>query len=198
MLAGLAKPAFLRDAAGRLVYGNPAYHELAATLGRRGSPARPAELIDADPRGRPADGKPQSTLLTLGSAGLFELVEYPVAGGTAGYLQPRTQPNSVAATVARDAGLSHLSVIIDALATPIAIFNARRELVQANRAYAVLGSSTRLAEGRHGQAADPRQVAHRQRAPARPDYHGWRARHLKSTTSRPRSVGTCPTAAPSR
>jgi signal transduction histidine kinase len=182
VLAGLAKPAFLRDAAGKLVYGNPAYLELAASLGRKGTEARPPDLIDADAqRGGPANGKPHNAVLTLGSAGAFELVEYPVAGGTAGYLQPRTQPASMAATVARDAGLSHLSGIIDALSTPIAIFNARRELVQANRAYAALWNldPTWLKPG-----MDERQILDRLRTdgalPTEPDYHGWRARHLKS------------------
>ena len=38
----------------------------------------------------------------------------------------------------RDAGLSHMSAIIDALASPIAIFGPNRDLVQANRAYCEL------------------------------------------------------------
>jgi PAS domain-containing protein len=135
VLAGLAKPAYLRDAEGRLIYANPAYHELATTLGRRGTSTAPPELIDAlqGAHGEGADGEPLRRVVTLGPAGAFELVEFPVAGGSAGYLQVKGSDARP-----RDAGLSHLSAIIDALATPIAIFNERRELVQANRAYAEL------------------------------------------------------------
>lgn len=186
VLAGLAKPAFLRDAGGRLVYANPAYHELALTLGRRGSDAQPAELIDAAEAKRnraalAATGKPSNSTVVLGSAGPFELVEFPVAGGSAGYLQPKTE-------TPRDVGLSHLSGIIDALTTPIAIFNARRELVQFNRAYVELW---RLDPDWLKLGMDERAILDKLRTdgalPNEPDYQAWRARHLASyQLTRPR------------
>jgi signal transduction histidine kinase len=180
VLAGLAKPAFLRDTAGKLVYGNPAYHELAATLGKAGTPAQPAELVAAEPKRAP-NGKPQSTVVMLGSAGPFDLVEYPVAGGTAGYLQPRNESPSVAATAARDAGLTYLLPIIDTLPSPIAIFNGRRELVQSNRAYAALW---KLDPRWLKPGMDERVILDKLRTdgalPAEPDYRAWRARHLTS------------------
>src|SRR5690606_18540432 len=110
-------------------------------------------------------------------AGTFDLNEFPVAGGSAGYLQPRAD----AATQKRDAGLVHLSGIIDALATPIVIFNERRELVQFNRAYAELWDFDPhwLKPG-----MDERAILDKLRTegklPNEPDYHAWRARHLKS------------------
>ena len=69
---------------------------------------------------------------TLVYVGRFDLVEFAVAGGKAGYLRPRKDDTPRPG----DANLEHLSSIIDALGTPIAIFNANRELVQSNRAYA--------------------------------------------------------------
>lgn len=182
VFAGLAKPAFLRDGEGKLVYANAAYAELAATLGKRGSGDRPPELLD------PADierlraallesGKPRISTVTIGSAGAFDLNEFPVAGGSAGYLQPRTDHSAAA----RDAGLNHLSGIIDALATPIAIFNARRELVQCNRAYAALWD---LDPKWLRPGLDERVILDKLRTegklPAEPDYHSWRAKHLTS------------------
>src|SRR5690606_6723347 len=88
----------------------------------------------------------------------------------------------------RDAGLSHLSAIIEALATPIAIFNARRELVQANRAYAALW---KLDPDWLRPGLDERSILDRLRTegilPNEPDYHDWRARHLTSyQLTRPR------------
>ncbi|HHY48442.1 MAG TPA: PAS domain-containing protein [Alphaproteobacteria bacterium] len=179
VLAGLAKPAFLRDVAGRLVFANAAYHELAATLGRSGSASEPPELIDADTlgphRAALATGKPQTSVVTLGRAGPFELVEFPVNGGSAGYLQPQTDQRE------REAGLSHLAAVINALATPIAVFNARRELVQANRAYMDLW---KLDPDWLKPGLDERVILDRLRTegllPNEPDYHAWRARHLTS------------------
>src|SRR5690606_13695740 len=139
VFAGLAKPAFLCDESGALVYANAPYLELAATLALTGTDRRPPEVLSPEEAAQlrrvlAADGKPRTSTVTLGAAGPFDLNEFPVAGGSAGYLQPRVDR----AAVALDAGLSHLSGIIDALATPIAIFNARRELVQSNSAYATL------------------------------------------------------------
>lgn len=186
VIAGLAKPAFLRDASGKLTYANPAYLELATTLGRGGTDAKPAELLDASAlaqhRATPATNGRRTTPVTLGTAGPFDLIEYPVAGGSAGYFQMRSEPASVAAaTATKDAGLSHLSAIIDALATPIAIFNGRRELVQFNRAYATLW---KLDPNWLKPGMDERLILDKLRTdgalPAEPDYHGWRAKHLSS------------------
>ena len=162
-----------------LIYANAAYEELAATLGHAGKPDAPAEIIRPDElhahRGAISSGKPRTSIVTLASAGAFDLVEFPLAGGSAGYLQPRPDAR------ARDAGLSHLSAIIDALATPIAIFNARRELVQANRAYAALWG---LDPDWLRPGMDERSILDKLRTdgvlPAEPDYHAWRARHLTS------------------
>src|SRR5690606_33713723 len=68
------------------------------------------------------------------AAGL-ELVPLNLPVGKAAYLRARP---TVQAKAADSNGLAHLSAIIDAPATPIAIFNASRELVQSNRAYAQL------------------------------------------------------------
>ena len=180
VLASLMKPAFLRDGGGRLVFANPAYHDLAKALGRKSSDAQPAELLDFGllQRNRAILGdarRPQSTMVTLGDAGSFEVVEFPINGGSAGYLHAKQDAPS------RDSGLNHLSAIIDALATPIAIFNAGRELVQFNRAYCTLW---RLDPDWLRLGMDERAILDRLRTdgklPNEPDYQGWRARHLTS------------------
>ncbi|MEO6011987.1 MAG: PAS-domain containing protein [Devosia sp.] len=84
--------------------------------------------------------------------------------------------------------LAHLSAIIDALATPIAIFNANRELVQSNLAYAALW---RLDPNWLRVGMDERKILDKLRTeemlPPDPDYQAWRARHLQSyTLSAPR------------
>jgi signal transduction histidine kinase len=177
VLASLMKPAFLRDTGGRIVFANAAYHDLARAIGRRSSDEQPAELLDVQQRSRleTAVGQPETIEVMLGDAGAFQLVQFPVQGGSAGYLH--AQPKEVA----RDNGLAHLSAIIDALATPIAIFNARRELVQVNRAYCALWA---LDPEWLRLGMDERVVLDRLRTdgklPNDPDYHGWRAKHLTS------------------
>lgn len=180
VLASLGKPAFLRDGSGRLVFANAAYHDLARALGRQSSEAQPAELLDYGllQRNRAVLGdarKPQSTLVTLGEIGDFEVVDFPVNGGSAGYLHARQD------SAPRDAGLSHLSAIIDALATPIAIFNPNRELVQFNRAYCGLWD---IDPNWLKLGMDERAILDRLRTdgklPNEPDYQGWRTRHLSA------------------
>jgi PAS domain-containing protein len=56
VLASLMKPAFLRDTAGRIVFANSAYHDLARAIGRRSSDEQPAELLDGQQRTRLATG----------------------------------------------------------------------------------------------------------------------------------------------
>ncbi len=180
VLASLGKPAFLRDGAGRLVFANTAYHDLARALGRKTSESQPAELVDFGllQRNRAVLGdarKPQSTMVTLGEVGDFEVVDFPVNGGSAGYLHAR-QDNTP-----RDAGLSHLGAIIDALATPIAIFNPNRELVQFNRAYCAMWD---IDPNWLKLGMDERAILDKLRTdgklPNDPDYHGRRTPHLSS------------------
>jgi signal transduction histidine kinase len=178
VLASLGKPAFLRDGSGRLVFANAAYHDLARAMGRVTSENQPAELFDQGLllRNRAVLGdarKPQTTKVTLGDLGDYDVVDFPVNGGSAGYLHPRQE------AAPREAGLSHLSAIIDALATPIAIFNANRGLVQTNRAYAALWG---LDPNWLKPGMDERSILDKLRTegklPNEPDYQGWRTRHL--------------------
>jgi signal transduction histidine kinase len=144
-------PAFLLDASGGVSFANAAYEAL-----RRDKATTPGELAAA--------------------AGL-EVAEFSLPVGRAGYLRRREPPRSVPDAEA----LAHLSAIIDALATPIAIFDAGRGLVQANLAYAVLW---RLDPKWLKPGLDERAILDRLRTdgmlPVEPDYQAWRARHLQS------------------
>ena len=168
LLGLLSKPAFLRDGTGQLVYANGAYCALAKSLDKTSSETRPAEIID--PRTNKA------APLDFAEQGRFELVEIELPGGRAGYLRPLENARQKS-----EAGLAHIGGIIDALATPIAIFNARRELTQFNAAYAALWNldPAFLAKG-----LDERAILDKLRTlgmlPNQVDYHTWRAKHLES------------------
>ncbi|MCP8886289.1 sensor histidine kinase [Devosia ureilytica] len=184
VLSLLSKPAYLRDDEDRLVYANPAYLALAKARGKPCTPTQPAELIDAAglathlKSGR-ADLAPVSLPLDFGPQGQFDLVEFPVPGGRAGYLRPLAELARPA--VPAENGLAHIGGIIDALGTPIAIFNAKRELTQFNAAYASLWHLDRkfLTPG-----LDERAILDKLRTdgmlPNQVDYHTWRAKHLES------------------
>jgi signal transduction histidine kinase len=179
ILALLTKPAFTRDRDGRLSFANAAYLALARAENRVSADGTPAELVDAERLGRHLKALRENTtpcVETLAlSSGTFELVEFAIAGGTAGYVRPAQ------AVPRMDLGLAHIAGIIDALATPIAIFNAKRELVQFNAAYAELWG---FEPGFLAPGLDERAVLDKLRTrgklPAVPDYHGWRREHLKS------------------
>lgn len=183
ILGLLSQPAFLRAPNDRLVFANPAYHALAKALNKPGSEEAPAELLDATAlRAHLAactgTDKPAITSLDVPGQGRFELVEFAVNGGRAGYLRPL---ETAAAPAVVDPGLAHIGGIINALATPIAIFNARRELVQFNRAYADLWH---LNGGFLTVGLDERAILDKLRTegmlPNQVDYQTWRAKHLES------------------
>ncbi|HEV7718815.1 MAG TPA: ATP-binding protein [Arsenicitalea sp.] len=182
ILAMLSKPAFVRDGSNRLVFGNAAYQQLVRTLGKKWRDSDVPELVEPGPLAAHlaalADSaEPQMLALDFETAGAFELFEFPIVGGTAGYLRPKLEQ----AAPAPDTSFSHIAGVIDALATPVAIFDARRELIQFNRAYATLWNLDPKWLRTH---PDERAILDRLRGegllPNEPDYHAWRAKHLAS------------------
>jgi signal transduction histidine kinase len=171
ILGLLSKPAFLRNGEGQMVYANAAYCTLAKALDKNCTETKPADIVDA---GKGDASTPVA--LDFANQGTFELVDIPLPRGSAGYLRP-LEP----ARLAGETGLAHIGGIIDALGTPIAIFNARRELTQFNEAYARLWNLDRsfLTPG-----LDERAILDKLRTlgmlPNQVDYHTWRTKHLES------------------
>jgi signal transduction histidine kinase len=183
ILSLLSQPAFLRGANNKLTFANPAYHALAKALNKTGSDAAPAELLDPTAlkthlAACAGADKPARMSVDWPGQGRFELVEFAINGGRAGYLRP---VEAAAAPVVVDPSLAHIGGIINALATPIAIFNARRELAQFNQAYANLWhlNSSFLVLG-----LDERAILDKLRTegmlPSQVDYQTWRTKHLQS------------------
>lgn len=185
VLEQLPDPAYFRDRAGKLAYANPAYHALAGQVGKPpASAGQPGELLDRERLAthlatcRTANA-PVTAVLDLPTLGRHELTEFPVAGGWAGYVQPLVEPARPAPGT--EPGFGHIGGIIDALATPIAIFNGRRELLQFNQAYADLWN---LDPKFLTPGLDERAILDKLRTegqlPSQVDYHTWRAKHLES------------------
>lgn len=186
ILASLSKPAFARDSADRLIYANAAYLQLAKGLGKPGSETAPPELLDTPQlkshlAACAATDKPAAMSVAWRGQGAFELVEFPIAGGRAGLLRP--VEHVAPAPDVEAGGFAHISGIIDALTTPIAIFNAKRELIQFNQAYANLWNlSTKFLQ----LGLDERAILDKLRTegmlPNQVDYQTWRSKHLESYT----------------
>ena len=155
VLATIPDPALLLGEGKKIVFANPAYEAL-----RKGLAVAPNELAEANG---------------------YDLLEVPLPPGRAVYFRRKAAAAQTAAPPSD--GLAHLSAIIDALATPIAIFNANRELVQSNRAYAALW---RLDPKWLKPGMDERAILDKLRTmgmlPTEPDYQAWRAKHLQSYT----------------
>ncbi|WP_354064434.1 ATP-binding protein [Devosia sp. 2618] len=182
VLEALGTPAFCRNAKDRLIYANAAYLQLAKTLGKTGSETMPPELLDTPQLKQhladcAREDKPAKMTVTWPGQGAYELVEFSIDSGRAGYLRPVEDKAGQPAEI----GLAHISGIIGALTTPIAIFNAKRELIQFNDAYAKLWSLSRqfLMPG-----LDERAILDKLRTegmlPNQVDYQTWRSKHLES------------------
>ncbi|MBU1304753.1 MAG: PAS-domain containing protein [Alphaproteobacteria bacterium] len=182
ILATLSKPAFLRDMKDRLTYANDAYLALAKALGKTGTQTMPPELLEPARltqhlKACSGISEPASLSVAWAGQGAFELVEFPIAGGRAGLFRPIENQ----AVERIDDATTHISGIIDTLGTPIAIFNARRELIQFNQAYVSLWNLNR---GFLTLGLDERAILDKLRTegmlPAQVNYHTWRDEHLKA------------------
>jgi signal transduction histidine kinase len=156
IITHMPEPAFLRLEDGKLDFANPALVNLAQTRGKS------VENLDLD---------------ALAAAVNCYVVEFDVPGGIGGYLASR---KSIANTAPAPV-VAPISGLIDNLGSPIAIFNAKRQLVQFNQAYSKLWGLDRLFLT---PGTDERAILDKLRTEGRlpntVDYHTWRANHLKS------------------
>lgn len=186
ILASLTIPAWLRDKDGLLIYANAAYLHFTRTLGLKGERGTAPDIFDAATRERHMraleDGADTIALTEQHElAGGLDLVLFPLSGGSAGYCYlPSARPKSVESE-ASEPDLGHLTAVIDALATPIAVFDKRRQLTHYNTAYAKFWG---LEIAWLNTAPDERSILDRLRTqgmlPAETDYRDWRNKHLMS------------------
>lgn len=183
ILSLLQKPAWVRDTKGKLTYTNAAYRTLAHRM-QVESPlgGKPAELF------KPAEIKRHLAALRGGERAVkideplpdipeYQLVLFSLSDGTAGYLgldEALIRP-------APSGDANHLMGVIDALATPVAVFDAEAKLQQFNGAYANLFG---LDPDWVRTGMSERQILDKLRSdgqlPVTPDYQAWRQDHLKS------------------
>lgn len=195
ILANLTIPAWLRDKDGVLVYTNAAYLHFTRTLGLKGERGTAPDIFDAEARERHLKSLEDAADTIAFTeqhhlAGGLDLVLFPLSGGSAGYCYlPIARPKSKEPEN-NEPDLGHLTTVIDALATPIAVFDKRRQLTHYNTAYARFWG---LDTGWLNTAPDEKAILDRLRTqgmlPAETDYRDWRAKHLMSyALTSPREV----------
>lgn len=186
ILASLTVPAWMRDRDGIMVYANPAYLHFTRTLGLKSERGTAPDIFPAEAR--------EELLKSLENAGdtialehehaiagKLDLVLFPLNGGSAGYFYlPLAQPKPVQ-SAPLEPDLGHLTTVIDALATPIAVFGKDRHLTHFNSAYAQFWG---LDPDWLATRPDERAILDKLRTmgalPAEPDYRSWRDKHLMS------------------
>lgn len=181
ILSLLQKPAWVRDTKGKLTYTNGAYRTLAHQMELDVDPGKPAELFTPGEVQRhlgALKGGERAVKIEepLPDSPEYQLVLFSLKDGSGGYLG--LDHTRMQAAPAADSG--HISGIIDALGTPLAVYSAEGRLEQFNRAYEQLWGFDRnwLQNGMH-----ERHVLDRLRSrgllPATPDYQKWRQQHLE-------------------
>ena len=142
LLDSLPAPVWARDADGQLIFANAAYARAveAADAGRRGgartrncsiAPAR--DEVDAGARRRRAPIAGRLPAIAAGERRIFDVVDAPSGGGSAGMAIDRTEAEAMRAELARM--IEAHRRVLDQLATGVAIFNADRKLTFYNTAF---------------------------------------------------------------
>ncbi len=186
ILSSLTVPAWLRDRDGVMVYANAAYLHFTRTLGLKSDRGTAPDIFP---------GEARETLLKAledagdtialehehALAGQLDLVLFPLNGGSAGYCYLPLKTPRPKQTAPREPDLGHLTTVIDALATPVAVFDKDRRLSHFNSAYARFWS---LDADWLSSRPDERAILDKLRTmgalPAEPDYRSWRDKHLMS------------------
>lgn len=186
ILASLTVPAWMRDKDGIMVYANPAYLHFTRTLGLKSERGTAPDIFPAEAREdllKALENAGDTIALEHGHAlaGKLDLVLFPLNGGSAGYFYlPLAGPKPVK-SAPLEPDLGHLTTVIDALATPIAVFDKDRHLSHFNSAYARFwGLDPDWLSTRPDERAILDKLRTMGALPAEPDYRSWRDKHLMS------------------
>ncbi len=143
LLDSLPAPVWARNENGRLVVVNSAYARAVEATDTADAVKRGLELLDRPARDQiaraRASGEPYVARLpaiALGQRRIFDIVDTPDAGGSAGMAIDRTEMESMRAVLARM--IEAHRRVLDQLATGVAIFNVDRKLIFYNNAFRCL------------------------------------------------------------
>lgn len=183
LFANLDLPAWRRDKDGYLVFANRAFIELANEHGPVNRPGDLPDLFSRDDilaqQDRLARGENTAPArVTIDDAGSYDLVQFALEQGTAGFLRPLTDTK---APEAPEIGMAQIAGIIDAIAIPIAIFDGARQLRYFNTAYCGFWDlDPNWLKSGLDEGAILDRLRTRGQLPSEADYRAWRAKHLSA------------------
>ncbi len=194
LLSALKFPAWVRDQNDTIVFANRPYLDLAARLGipaRKDNPF-PEIFPVHEKRAREQFGKENARTARIridrkevggheAATGDRELVLCRLAGGVTGFLFDLDQHDAAGTSLREEAGSFDIARMMDAVTSPMAVFDGDARLKQFNGAYrALFGFDENwLVPGLHEREI----IDHLRREgklPAVADYRKWRSEHLKS------------------
>ncbi len=140
LLESLPAPVWARDGNGHLVFANSAYARAVEAVDPTDAVARELELLDRPARAEAASARAAGEAFTkrlpaivAGERRIFDVIDAPSGGGSAGIAIDRTEAETMRSELARMID-AHRRVL-DQLATGVAIFNVDRKLIFYNTAF---------------------------------------------------------------
>ena len=180
LLESLPAPVWARDGNGHLIFANAAYARAVEAVDSSDAVARELELLDRSARDESARARAAGATFTkrlpaivAGERRIFDIVDAPSGGGSAGMAIDRTEAETMRAELARM--IEAHRRVLDQLATGVAIFNVDRKLLFYNTAFRALFD---LDTGMLDQTPTDSAVLDRLRAdrklPEQQDFRQWK------------------------
>lgn len=179
-------PAWIRNPDGMMVHANAAYWSLVDAMERQGRPGEIPELFDTKQTDTYLSelkdtGAQLGVEKVLGEHGAYDMTLFAIEDGTAGFLRERDITITPEQTL--DVGFGSRVGIIDAIATPIAIFDGNRRLRHFNKAYCAFWDlDPEWLETGIDESAILDRLRTQGQLPSEIDYRAWRSKHLSSYT----------------
>jgi signal transduction histidine kinase len=140
LLESLPAPVWARDTIGHLVFANSAYARAVEAVDPSDAVARDLELLDRSARDESARARAAGETfvkrlpaIVAGERRIFDVLDAPSSGGSAGMAIDRTEAETMRAELARM--IEAHRRVLDQLATGVAIFNVDRKLIFYNTAF---------------------------------------------------------------
>jgi signal transduction histidine kinase len=180
VVEALPAPVWIRDAAGRIVFVNSSYARAVGAPDPTSAVAAGRELLDAATRAdfdRSRTGGVAATrraAVTIAGARMsFDVVDVPVAGGTAGIGWDASEVETLRGEVARTVEAHRRT--LDQLSTAVAIFGADHKLAFYNAAYRSLWDfEARYLDEHPTDSAVLDRLRASRRLPEQQDFRSWK------------------------
>ena len=180
-LEGLPAPAWIRDGAGKIVFVNSSYARAVEAPDPTSAVAAGRELIDSATRADLERSRTESmpvmrraAVIVAGARRVFDLIDIPFAGGSAGIGLDATEVETLRADIARTVTAHRRT--LDQLTTAVAMFGPDHKLAFYNAAYLALWDlEPRFLDENPSDSAVLDRLRAARRLPEQQDFRLWKA-----------------------